>query len=121
MIELILFSVVIIQCGVIIALLKMHKASHNVQKDILHLKEEMKALTVGSFGLGKKVFNFQKNLHHIEQKQQDLSFRDTADKPFEQAGKLFKRGATVEDVVESCHLSKGEAELLKNILTLSLH
>ena len=75
------------------------------------------AMLSGSVGLGRKLFEVATNLNHLEQSQADLQQSTPNDKAIEQAAKMLQKGLSVEDVIDSCQISRGEAELLRDMMS----
>lgn len=87
-----------------------------VEKQIIALRKEQQALISGNLGMGRKLFKFKSNLAHLEQSQVDLKQTQSSDKSIEQAAVLLKKGVSIEEVISSCSISRGEAELMVEML-----
>lgn len=60
-----------------------------------------------------------KHLQRVEEKQQelesqvrDLKFQDPSLKLYQRAADLVKKGASIEEIIESCDIPRAEAEML---------
>lgn len=53
-----------------------------------------------------------KEIANVETSQQNQAISATDEKTYDQAGLLLSRGATIEEVVESCAITPAEAELI---------
>jgi hypothetical protein len=69
--------------------------------------------------MGEKVNRMEGELKALQQRQQELGVRqdkmaqsEPHDASFEQAIKLARKGSSVEEIMEICNLSRGEAELI---------
>jgi len=87
-----------------------HKA---LQKQLIYLQNEVRAITSGNLGMGRKINQFAEDIANVEMdKITQLSAPMVNDKSYQQAGLLLSRGATIEEVVDSCDIAPAEAELL---------
>ncbi len=86
--------------------------SQSLQKQINQLQNEIRAINSGNLGMGRKINQFADDIANVEigNLSQDLS--GISEKTYQQAGLLLSRGATIEEVVESCDIAPAEAELL---------
>ena len=110
---------VLVQCITMIAYWRVKQRQQRYEEQLINLLHEQKAITSGAMGLGRRLSQFNNHLKYLEKSHEDIKQRDISDKSFEQASKLLKMGASIEDIVESCHLSRGEAELINDMLGLA--
>ncbi len=83
-----------------------------LQRRISLLEQQLKVLSAGSIGVGRRLTGVSRELHTALERQSELENRDPGQLPYRQAAKLVSLGASVDELVESCGLSRGEAELL---------
>ncbi len=85
---------------------------HNLQKQLSQLQNEVRAINSGNLGMGRKINQFAEEIANVEfgHVSQDLPM--ASEKTYQQAGLLLSRGATIEEVVDSCDIAPAEAELL---------
>ncbi|MBT00237.1 MAG: hypothetical protein CMI01_16395 [Oceanospirillaceae bacterium] len=83
-----------------------HQALINV------LRNEIKAMTNGSIGMGNRLLAIERKLDITVEKQQELENRDPSVLAYNQAAKLMEMGADVDDLVRSCGIGRPEAELM---------
>lgn len=83
-----------------------------LKKQLNQLQNEVRAINSGNLGMGRKMSQFAEEIANVElgNISQDASVAN--DKTYQQAGLLLSRGATIEEVVESCEIAPAEAELL---------
>ncbi|GLQ32368.1 DUF2802 domain-containing protein [Litoribrevibacter albus] len=91
---------------------KSELARQQVTEELALVLSEFKAFKSSSIGIGKKLMGLEKDLADTVEKQQDFEFQDPNSLPYTQASRLIQMGADAEDLVNSCGLSKAEAELL---------
>ena len=102
-----------------IALLRL-KRSHREMADILQdaqqrvkqMEQELAALCSAAVGAGDHVVKLEQKVKRIIERQNFLELRASSDRPYSQASQLVHRGADIEELVDTCGLTRGEAELL---------
>ncbi len=89
------------------------------QQDALvaELRSQVTALIACSKGLGDRVQDHQANLRRLAERQTQIE-RDESNSRFRSAAALVERGAAVDELVERCGLSRGEAELVQHLKNL---
>ena len=88
---------------------KENKALH---QEVFRLRNEFRAMNSGQVGMGREIRKVIEEMANVENIQQESMQQSTSAKTYEQAGLLLSRGASIEEVVESCEISAAEAELL---------
>lgn len=63
----------------------------------------------------QRLSSLQKIVFDLARKQNTIQARSTEKLPLENAMRMAKHGASVEDLTRSCGLSKGEAQLLMRV------
>ena len=76
------------------------------------LERDMQAVCRGARGMGGTVIKLEQKLRHLTERQDSLDLREPNSQIYNHAITLAHRGATVEQLVESCGLARSEAELL---------
>ena len=83
------------------------------------LKRELKANLSTTMGLGKRLLLTEQNLtkltSNIEDMQSSQGVNSAIPRNYKTASKLVEKGASVEELMESCDISQGEAELLAHL------
>lgn len=93
---------------------RQHQALINV------LRNEIRAMTSGSIGMGKRLIAIERTLNITVERQQELENRDPGVLAYNQAAKLMEMGASVDDLVSNCGIGRPEAELMA-LLHQELH
>lgn len=83
-----------------------------LQHRIQLLEQDMGALCSASVGAGEHVVKLEQQVKRMIERQDQLELRAAGDRPYTQANQLVNKGADIEDLMESCGLTRGEAELL---------
>lgn len=83
------------------------------------LQADLRALCNAAVQVGERVNRMERGLKALQQRQQELGVRqeqlalgDSPEPGFEQAIRLARKGSSVEELMEICNLSRGEAELI---------
>ncbi|WP_223655166.1 DUF2802 domain-containing protein [Halopseudomonas nanhaiensis] len=66
----------------------------------------------GTIRMGEELVALREQCRRLEDKQQRIEQHDPQSMPYNQAARLVGMGASVEDLTQSCGLSKAEAELV---------
>ncbi len=76
------------------------------------VKNDLRALCSSAVGVGERVGRLEGRLRQLSERQDQLDLREPSAQPYQQAIKLVHNGADVDEIVEACGLSRGEAELV---------
>jgi cell division septum initiation protein DivIVA len=79
---------------------------------IEQLEQELGALCSASLGAGEHVVKLEQQVQRMVERQNQMEMRTTTDRPYSQANQLVNKGADIDELVDSCGLTRGEAELL---------
>lgn len=102
--------------AVFVALMAVRKASRQQQlnaEKIALLREDISALYSGAVGIGKRLTNIERRLRLVNHRQDKFELRDIDQASYDHAVRMVKKGADIMELVDSCGISKGEAELIK--------
>ena len=84
------------------------KAIYSMQKDI-------HALCAGAINMGKHLDGLEQRIRRLAERQDQLELRDPLEQTYAHAIRLAQKGVDVNELVESCGLARGEAELLLRV------
>jgi len=108
-----LAGLVVLLLGWLIHLsLRLRGQRRQTQALINVIRAEIKAMTTGSIGMGKRLKSIEHRLNLTVEKQQELENRDPTQLAYNQAARLMEMGAGVDDLVKSCGIGRPEAELM---------
>lgn len=82
------------------------------QADIKRLRKENKVILAGAVGVGQRIVDLEKQIHELSFRQEKKIVQKPSTNSYLQASKLAQMGASLEDITESCALSRAEAELV---------
>lgn len=104
----------------VVMMVRLRRQERRQQALINVLRNEIRAMTNGSIGMGKRLLTIEHRLNITVEKQQELENRDPGVLAYNQAAKLMEMGADVDDLVRSCGIGRPEAELMA-LLHRELH
>ncbi len=76
------------------------------------LERDMQAVCLGARGMGDAVAKLERKLRKLTERQDTLDLRDPDSQLYRHAITLVRRGAGVQELVSSCGITAGEAELI---------
>ena len=82
------------------------------QKQLKDLSHELQTMTNAAYGVGKRINQLAGQLRELDDRQEEFDLKDQGSHSMQQAIALVHKGASVEELVENCEMSLGEAELL---------
>jgi len=76
------------------------------------LNDDVSALCAGAAGVGGNLQKIEQKIKRMMERQDQLDSREPSDRALDQASRMVRQGATVEELVTTCGLVRAEAELL---------
>ncbi len=86
-----------------------------LQNELRLVQQQHQQLAETALGVGRKLIALQKELQTLANKLQHDAGQPSEYKAYSQAAKLLQQGESLQQVVEKCHLTRGEAELLASM------
>ena len=77
------------------------------------LRQQMRALTSAALGMGERVLEMERRQKHLSERQDQVDIYESANQPYEQAIRMAKSGADIEELVNTCGVSENEAHLIE--------
>ncbi len=74
--------------------------------------EAVRALSAGAVSHGEQVVRVRRELTRLKEQLTTLAARGSGAEVFEQAIRMARRGASREDIIQTCGLSQVEADLV---------
>lgn len=84
-------------------------------KDCERILEEYPSLLMADLQFSKKMKQIDQLILNIEQKLQALENKRENDGGYQHALKILAMGGSKEEIIQSCHLTSAEADLLINL------
>lgn len=76
------------------------------------LQDDIAALCDGAVGVGDHLYQVERYLHRLSERQDEADLNDPSFQSFDHAVRLVKGGASVEQIMADCGLARSEAELI---------
>ena len=76
------------------------------------LSQKLSEYQQSNIRMGEEVLALREKLSQLENKQQRLEQQDVQTMPYNQASRLVSMGASLDDLMQACGLSRSEAELM---------
>lgn len=99
----------------IFTIIRLYKQTHNQHRKINQLSEELNALLACSRGISKKLHSHQDKFQNIAERQDKLEILEPGNAGYKQAIALYNRGASEDEMVSTCDLSRGEINLITHL------
>jgi predicted nucleic acid-binding Zn-ribbon protein len=88
---------------------------NQLQSEVRQLQQQHQQLAETALGVGRKLITLQKELQSLANKLQHDAGQPSEYKAYSHAAKLLQQGESLQQVVQKCHLTHGEAELLASM------
>jgi len=88
------------------------KQVKSMEKQLEELGNELNALSHSTIGMGRKLQTVVEKHDHLEITVEEIERNDPVKVSYSEAGRLVKMGASVEELMSACGISRPEAELV---------
>lgn len=82
------------------------------RRRIEQLENDLGALCTAAAGEGQHVLRLEQQMRGLSERQDALELRTGTEQPYARASQLAQDGASVDELVSSCGLTRAEAELV---------
>jgi len=79
------------------------------------LQSDLGALSAVIAGLGSRLVRIEQQLQGVSERQDQLELRPGGERSYSHAIRMVQKGADVNELVASCGINRGEAELLLRV------
>ena len=100
----------LVACG--ITLRKQAKVEKRLVKKIDALSKELNALNHSTLGMGRRIQGVVDKHDSLEISVEEIHRNDPVKVSYSEAGRLVRMGASVEELMSACSISRPEAELV---------
>ena len=114
-----LATITLLLVALIILILRLKGVQRQQVETQSTMQADMRAICNAALQMGDKISRIEQENKTLKQRQQELGVRqekmaqvDSHEAGFEQAIKLARKGSSVEEIMDICNLSRGEAELI---------
>jgi len=84
-----------------------------LRRELDVLRSDLAGMCRASRGAGDHLLRLEARVHRLTERQNQSELRTASDRPYTQAIELVRQGAAVEDLIQRCGLTRGEAELIQ--------
>lgn len=95
--------------------IRLHRQTHNQHRQINLLNGELNALLSCSRGISERLHTHQHQFQNITERQDKLEVAEPGHSGYKQAIALFNRGASEDEMLSTCDLSRGEINLITHL------
>lgn len=86
--------------------------SLSYERKLKLLNDDVSALCSGAAGMAGHLNKVEQKVKRVMERQDQLDSREPSDRALDQASRMVRQGATVEELIATCGLVRAEAELL---------
>jgi len=79
---------------------------------MITLKSDVQALFTGAVGEDKRIYELETKSRRMIERQEQFENSKHTERPYEQAIRMVQKGSNVDDLMNVCNLSRGEADLI---------
>lgn len=94
------------------AMRRLRKQLYSREDQSTRQRDDFAALCKASVGAGDHLVKLEQQVRRLIERQDQIEMRTAGDRPYTQAIQMVQRGADVSELVSSCGLTRGEAELI---------
>lgn len=94
---------------------RLGQVKHDNEQQLNALHKEIEALLTANTGLGERFRLMEQQMRSLDDRQEQLEWTETSGQSLKHAVSLVKKGADVDELVTTCGISRGEAELLMTV------
>lgn len=116
-------TIILIMAMTIISLLvthacyRLYKLNQLQTAKIAGLQNQLSVLCAGAVGTDERIIRFEQTLHHLKEQQNtlDLGMNNHQGQGYDHAIRLARKGAGINQLIDSCNLSDEEAHLISRL------
>ena len=112
-------TVAILITALMIKLTRFNTILVTQQACIETLKQDLQAMLSCEKGMGSRIKQQQNMVRTLAERQDKLEISDGSNTSYKQAMVLLQRGASTDDLIDACDMSRGELELLSRLQSIT--
>lgn len=100
-----------------VIMLRRRQAKHAAANaaELQALRTDLGAMCASIAGFGERLVRIEQQLRSVADRQDQLELRPGGERSYAHAIRMVQKGAGVEELVASCGINRGEAELLLRV------
>jgi len=87
-------------------------AVQRTDEQVAKIERDLAALCRAAAGEGRRVVKLQQQVEGLAERQDALELGTSGERPYVRASRLAQEGASIDDLIRTCGLTRAEAELL---------
>jgi N-glycosylase/DNA lyase len=107
-----LFLLAVIGGGLGWMFLRQRRETEALAREVKNLQGAVNAMLAGASGVDRRIAAAEQRLHELRRAYEDLQEVQNVSRPYDDAIRLVRQGATAQRLVEELGLTRSEAELL---------
>lgn len=107
--------ILLLTVGQIVSLLQLHRTRQrceDLEKWLKKNTSDLAAFEKAAMGAGERLMRMEQQVRRLVERQDQVEMYSSNSRPYSQAIQLVQRGASVEELISTCGLTRGEAELI---------
>lgn len=107
--------ILLLTVGQVVSLLQLHRTRQrceDLEKWLKKNTSDLAAFEKAAMGAGERLMRMEQQVRRLVERQDQVEMYSSNSRPYSQAIQLVQRGASVEELISTCGLTRGEAELI---------
>ncbi len=99
---------------------KIQQQNAQLKSELQEVQNDLNAVINTAIGVGRHLSELEQSIQQTEkdlkqtaERQEELAHRDPDERTYTQAAKMFKRGESIDEVMDTTQLSRAEVELMR--------
>ncbi len=92
--------------------LRQRKETENLARELKGLQAAVNALLAGASGVDRRIGSAEQRIHSLQRLYEDMQEVQNVARPYDEAIRLVRQGATAQRLVEELSMTRNEADLL---------
>tara|TARA_R110001606_G_scaffold361754_7_gene515293 strand:- start:209812 stop:210201 length:390 start_codon:yes stop_codon:yes gene_type:complete len=94
---------------------RLYKLNQQQTTKIASLQNQLAVLCAGAVGTDERIIRFEQTLHQLKEQQHTLDLGINTQQGYDHAIRLARKGASINQLIDSCNLSDEEAHLISRL------
>jgi hypothetical protein len=99
----------------IMAVRQIKKQAHENDHRLQEVTYELSQIRTSFVEPIKRLYEIEQRSRRLTERLEQLEMRDKSQRQFDQAVKVIQRGGSVDEIMNTCGLNRGEAQLVKTM------
>lgn len=111
----VLWVILLLTAGQIVSLIRLYHTRQrcaDLEQWLKKNSSDLAAFEKAAMGVGERLVRMEQQVRRLVERQDQIEMYASNTRPYSQAIQLVQRGASVEELINTCGLTRGEAELI---------